>query len=101
MDLLKSTQDLTLRSPGCLGCSIFVEDYSHSHIRYAEQWESEAALHDHLRSELYRQVLSAMELSKRQPEVDFYHTSRREGFELIEAMRGNRTAPPGSSAGAS
>jgi len=28
-----------------------------------------------------------MELSKRPPEVGFYHTSQKQGFELIEAVR--------------
>jgi hypothetical protein len=28
-----------------------------------------------------------MELSKRPPEVGFYHTSQKQGFELIESVR--------------
>lgn len=59
----------------------------HNHIRYAEQWESEEALHDHIRSDLYRRVLAAMELSKQQPEVTFYYCSQSKGLELIEAAR--------------
>ena len=93
IDLLRSVQDLTLRVPGCLACWLSEEEYSPNRIRFAQQWESEQSLHHHLRSELYLKVLSAMELSKRQPEVDFYHTSRREGFELIEKMRAGGTPP--------
>jgi quinol monooxygenase YgiN len=70
-----------------MGCWLSEEEYSHNHIRYAEQWESEEALHNHLRSDLYRRVLNAMELSKRPPEVAFYKASEKQGFELIETIR--------------
>jgi len=64
----------------------------HKPIQYTEQWESEAALETHLRSELYRRILAALELSKHAPEVHFYYTSETKGFELIECMRG-RASP--------
>jgi quinol monooxygenase YgiN len=94
IDLLQSVQDLTLPTPGCLGCSLSEEDFSHNYLRYAEQWESEETLHKHLRSELYRRVLSAMELSKRPPEVAFYHCTKEQGFELIESARTTEVTTP-------
>jgi quinol monooxygenase YgiN len=87
IDLLRSVQDLTRPMPGCLGCWLSEEDFSHNHIGYVEQWESEEALHNHLRSDLYRRVLAAMELSRQPPEVSFYHASEKQGFELVEAVR--------------
>jgi quinol monooxygenase YgiN len=87
IELLRSVQDLTRPSPGCVGCWLSEEDFLHNHIRYAEQWESEEALHEHIRSDLYRRVLAAMELSKQQPEVRFYYCSETKGLELIEAAR--------------
>jgi quinol monooxygenase YgiN len=95
IDLLRSIQDLTRPSPGCVGCWLSEEDYAHSHIRYSEQWETEEALHNHIRSDLYRRVLSAMELSKRPPEVGFYHSTQQQGFELIETVR-REAKPPRS-----
>ena len=93
LDLLRSVQDLTRPVPGCLGCWLSEEEYAHTHIRYAEQWESEETLHTHLRSDLYRRVLNAMELSKRPPDVGFYHTLQKQGFELIEAVRAEGKSP--------
>ena len=93
IDILKSVQDLTRPSPGCLGCWLSEEDYTDLHVRYAEQWESEEALHSHLKSDLYMRVLSAMELSKRPPEVGFYRASQKQGFELIETVRGHSATP--------
>jgi quinol monooxygenase YgiN len=93
IDLLRSVQDLTRPAPGCLGCWLSEEDYAHNHIRYSEQWESEEALHNHIRSDLYRRVLNAMELSKHPPEVGFYHAAKKQGFELVEAVRHEASAP--------
>jgi len=88
IEILRSVQDLTRPSPGCLGCWLSDEDPLHNHIRYAEQWETEEALHDHIRSHLYLRLLTALELSKQLPEVTFYYASATKGFELIEALRG-------------
>jgi hypothetical protein len=71
-----------------MGCWVSEEDFFQPHIRYAEQWESEEALEQHLRSDLYRRVLAAMELSRQPPEVIYYYTSNERGFDLIEAARG-------------
>jgi len=88
IEILRSVQDLTRPSPGCLGCWLSDEDPLHNNIRYAEQWESEEALHDHIRSHLYLRLLAALELSKQLPEVTFYYTAATKGFELIETLRG-------------
>ena len=55
---------------------------------YVEQWESEEDLQRHIRSDLYRRILEAMELSCRSPEVSFHSVSATAGMELIEALRG-------------
>ncbi len=87
VELLRSVQDLAQPSPGCVGTWLSEEDYVKNHIRYAEQWESEEALHEHIRSELYRRVLAAMELSKQEPDIKFYYCSQTKGLELIESAR--------------
>ena len=94
IEILRSVQDLTSPSPGCLGCWLSDDDPLHNNIRYAEQWDSEEALHDHIRSHLYLRVLAALELSKQLPEVTFYYTAATKGFELIEAQRGPSKTQP-------
>ena len=88
VEILRSVQDLTRPCPGCLGCWLSEEDCLVNQIRYAEQWDSEESLYEHVRSDLYRRLLAAMELSKQPPEVSFHFTSNVKGFELIEAVRG-------------
>ncbi len=56
-------------------------------MHHAEQWETEEALNDHIRSDLYPRVLAAIELSRRQPEVKFCSGSESTGLELIETAR--------------
>jgi quinol monooxygenase YgiN len=87
VELLRSVQDLTRPCLGCLDCWVSEEDFSRNHIRYSEQWESEEALCTHIRSDLYRRLLTAMELSNQRPEVNFYFSSESKGIEFIEATR--------------
>lgn len=96
VEILKSVQDLTRASLGCAGCWVCEDDFLHNNLRYLEQWESEEALHSHIRSDLYRRVLAAMELSRQPPEVSFYFASEKKGFELIEAVRPKARLPHSS-----
>jgi quinol monooxygenase YgiN len=96
VEILKSVQDLTRRSLGCVCCWLSEEDYLNDHILYTEQWETEADLHKHIRSDIYRRVLAAMEMSKQTPEINFYYATEKKGFELVEAVRPKATLPRSS-----
>lgn len=87
VEIMRSVQDLTRPLPGCSGCWLSEEESVDSHIRYAEQWDSEEAMHAHIRSGVYRRLLAAMEISKQPPEVKFYYTSEEKGLELVESLR--------------
>lgn len=93
VEILRSVQDLTRPLPGCAGCWLSEQDVLYNHVRYAEQWESEEGMHEHIRSELYLRVLNAMELSKEPPEANFYYTKEQKGFELIGSIRNQATEP--------
>ena len=95
IEILRSVQDLTRPLRGCSACWLSENDFLHNDVRYVEQWESEPALHDHIRSDMYRRVLAAMELSKKPPEVRFYFSSENKGFELIENIRRKDASTPG------
>jgi len=64
LEILRSVVDLTRPRPGCVGCWLSEEEFLHNHVLYAEQWETEEALHEHIRSDLYLRLLSAIELSQ-------------------------------------
>ncbi len=89
VEILRSVQGPVLAQPGCAGCHIYEEQGAEA-IVLVEMWESQAALETHLRSEAYRRVLGAVELSGSPPEVRFDHVSATEGMELIERSRNPR-----------
>jgi len=87
LEILRSVVDLTRPCPGCMGCWLSEEDFLNDHVIYTEQWETVEALHDHIRSDLYLRLLSAIELSQRPPEVGFYFSTESKGFDLVETIR--------------
>ena len=97
LEVLRSIQGPVLAQPGCTGCHIYEEQSPEEAVVLVERWESEAALEAHIRSESYRRILGAIELSGGPPEVRFEHVSASEGMELIERLRnfGGTSGPPG------
>jgi len=87
LEILRSLVDLTRPCPGCMGCWLSEDDFLRNHVLYAEQWETEEALHEHIRSDLYLRLLSAIELSQQPPEVSFYYTTETKGLNLVETVR--------------
>src|SRR5690349_614954 len=73
IEIMRSVSDLTRPVLGCLGCWLCEDEALRNQVLYAEQWEDDETLHDHIRSDLYLRLLSAVELSQRQPEVNFYY----------------------------
>jgi len=87
LEILRSVQGPVLAEPGCTGCHIYEEPGSDEAIVLVERWASEAALEEHIRSEAYRRILGAIELSSAPPVVRFDHVSVTEGMERIERAR--------------
>jgi hypothetical protein len=52
-----------------------------------EKWESHQDLEKYLASDDYRKKLSLMDLSSREPEVDFHEVSETKGMDWIIAVR--------------
>ncbi|PWU13632.1 MAG: hypothetical protein C5B50_19080 [Verrucomicrobia bacterium] len=78
-----------------LGSCVEQRDDPCSHIIYIERWKSEEALCDHIRSSIYRCILTAIELSNRAPEISFYFGLQNKGMDLIQALRGSSPEPNG------
>jgi len=74
--------------PGCLRCDLYRDVEDQGAITLVEEWESQADLDLRLRSEDYRCVLAAIELSREQPVIHFDTVSRREGLEIVASARG-------------
>ncbi len=74
--------------PGCLKCDLYQDVENPEVITLVEEWESQADLSHRLRSEDYRVVVAAIELSQEQPVIQFDTVIRRAGLEVIESARG-------------
>lgn len=92
LEILRSVIDLILGQPGCLACACYEEHNNSRAVLYVEQWASKEALHRHIRSSLYRRIISAMELADKAPEIRFYEVAQPMGMELIEALRSDAAA---------
>ena len=95
LEVLRAIQGPVGAQPGCVACHIYEEPGPARAIVLVERWESQAALEAHLRSETYRRILGALELSGGPPDVCFDFVSSSEGMELIERSR----TPGGTTAG--
>lgn len=75
-------------------CRIYEEDGFDQAVLYVEQWASEAHFEQHVRSEVYRRILAAVEFSSKPPEIRFDFVSQSKGMELIEALRTPQNETP-------
>ena len=100
LEILRSVLGPTETQPGCLSCRIYEEEGPDRATVLCGHWETEAALQEHIRSDLYRRVLAACELSNRPPAFCFHHVSRTQGMDLIQQLRGcSGEESPGDLAG--
>jgi quinol monooxygenase YgiN len=87
LEVLRSIRGPVLAQTGCASCRVCEEAGPEPAILLVERWETEAAFENHLRSEAYRKILGAVELSSSPPEICFDHVSQSEGIERIERSR--------------
>ena len=87
LEVFRAIQGPVRAQPGCAACHVYEEQGPEQAVVLVEMWDSQAALETHIRSEAYRRVLGAIELSGGPPEVRFDHVSATEGMELIERSR--------------
>ena len=87
LEVLRTVQGPVLAQPGCAECHIYEEQGPERAVVLVERWRCQAALDAHLRSESYRRILCAIELSGGPPHVCFDYVSATEGMGLIERSR--------------
>ncbi len=95
LEVFRAVQGPVQAQPGCTACHIYEEQGPDQAVVLVERWDSQAALESHLRSETYRRILGAIELSGGPPEVCFDYVSATEGMDLIERSRSPGGTTPG------
>ena len=93
MEILRYLQGPAETEPGCESFCIYEDHGPEPGIVLVELWGSEAALESHIRSDAFRSIVTALELSRCPPDVRFDHVSASEEEELIERARLGRGGP--------
>jgi quinol monooxygenase YgiN len=94
LELFRAVQGPVLSRPGCVDCHVYEEQGPEQAVVLVERWDSREALEAHLRSDGYRRILGAIELSVAPPDVRFETVAVTEGMDLIERSRLPGGAPP-------
>jgi hypothetical protein len=81
----------TRLTPGCLGCSAWVDPDCTVH--YEEDWATEAQIRDRVASDPFTRLLSVIEASEAQPRVQFDFVTRTRGLDYVEEVRGAGRPP--------
>ena len=77
--------------PGCHKCDLYQDVENPEAITLVEEWESQADLVLRLRSEDYRAVLAAIELSQEQPVIHFDTVTRRTSSGMLGQRKPRRS----------
>jgi len=84
---LRSVVGPSLANRTCSECRVLRDAADESFVLFFERWESFAAFERHVRSELYRRVLVAIDMASESPEVRFECMDRIWGLDLVEELR--------------
>lgn len=84
---LRALAALTAARRGCAGARVMQEVDNHNSLLWVEQWDSEADLERHIRSDEYRTLLAVIDMSMRQPDIRFFTVDKTAGMEMIAEKR--------------
>jgi quinol monooxygenase YgiN len=87
LKILRSVAELCKVDPGCLGCHIYEDLLEKNVLMLEEVWSAEENLDLHIRSDEYSNLLLALELALKRPEIRFDTISGSTGIETIEKAR--------------
>ena len=90
LELLKSINGPIQVKPGCISCRIYQDLEDKNCLAMMQEWESEAELHNFIRSGDYQKILALIDLSRETPEIQFNTVSNAGGIEFIERASGKK-----------
>ena len=85
--LLLSAKGDILTKRGCRACDVAMEVADPGVVHYREEWESEEALREHVRSEEFRRMLIAMDMSCEEPRIVVGNLTGHEGMAYLRTLR--------------
>jgi quinol monooxygenase YgiN len=85
--LLLSVKGDILTKRGCRACDVSTEAADAGVVHYREEWESEDAFRKHVRSEEFRRVLIAMDMSSEEPRIVIGNLTGHGGMAYLRELR--------------
>jgi len=85
--LLLSVKGELLTKRGCRACDVSTEAADPVVVHYREEWESEEDFREHVRSEEFRRVLIAMDMSCEEPRIIVGSLSGHSGMAYLRELR--------------
>ena len=89
IDALRSLMVPTRRERGCLSCQLVLSSESSdpARISYSEDWSSEEALREQVRSERFSRLLELMECASETPQLQFQLPGGVRGLDYVAEVR--------------
>jgi quinol monooxygenase YgiN len=87
INLFESYRGPVSARAGCKSVDLYENFSMPGDFVLVEEWSSQGALNDHIRSDDFRKVLAIMDLAGERPELQFRTISLAQGFELVESLR--------------
>jgi|SRR5215469_424037 len=94
LELLRFCIDGLSTKGGCLGAGVYEASNQEGSILYLERWESTEEFRHYVQSDRYLGVLSAIDLGRELPKIDFLEVSNMKSLELIVALRTGDPSTP-------
>ena len=74
--------------PGCLGCRVWTEDSEESTVRYVEEWATEDAMRQRVRSERFTRLLEVLEVRTcAHPASSSTSSTKTRGLDYVAEVR--------------
>ncbi len=89
VDLIRPIIEPTFIQSGCFSCRMYQDVNDGNMLTYEEVWQSQEMLNQHLCSEIYENILAAIDLVEAHPAIRFNTVLHSGGIEMIGGARRN------------
>jgi quinol monooxygenase YgiN len=87
LEILRGLVEPTRSERGCVDCYLCENVMNSGQIRFATNWNDRQSLDRYVQSSSYTQILAAMDMASKSPEIRFDIVSETYGLEYVFALR--------------
>ena len=87
LQALRSLRGPTEARADCRAHHVYRDDSDENVLLMMQEWATQSALDDYIRSDLYRTVLAVIETASEPPDIRFDTVAQRAGMEIVASAR--------------